>query len=89
MKNLLGESEVPISDKYFNFLVLSFSSCLGLKKSKWGSRGEAGQSFLLKPFLHRGIYKNSEEMKEEVVSFIYCSYFLSGMGFKFYLFCFI
>jgi hypothetical protein len=69
MKNLLGESEVPITDKYFNFLVLSFSllSCLekvlgrGGAGRRRGLGGEAGQNFLLKPFIHRGIWKKSKK----------------------------
>lgn len=97
MKNLLGESEVPITDKYFNFLVLSFSllSCLEKVLGRgggWEEEGIGGRGWPKLPTeaIHsQGNLEEVKEMKEEIVSFIYCSYFLSGIGFKFYLFCFI
>lgn len=60
MKNLLGEVGVPISDKYFNFLVLSFSLVLAGR-----SPGGGGWPKLPAEAIHS--QGNLEEMKKEVV----------------------
>lgn len=50
MKNILDDSQVTNSNKYFRFLLSRFllSGVLA---------GEAGENFILKPPIHKGIQK--------------------------------
>lgn len=62
MKNLLSEFEVPISDKYSNFLLLSFSLVLAGRSPSGG-----GWPKLPAEAIHSQGNLQVEEMKEEVV----------------------
>lgn len=62
MKNLVGEVEMSISDKYFNFLVLSFSLVLAGRSPSGG-----GWPKLPVEAIHSQENLEVEEMKKQVV----------------------
>lgn len=51
MKNTLGKSKVPVCDKYFNFLLLSFSLGLARRSPSWGG----WPKLHTEAFIHKGI----------------------------------